>query len=258
MKTFFSGLMPIVLSIISLPAISAAACTFQNNSELVSELVTGLPKGIWETNGNSSVLYALHFYEEGTVDWFEFLPSGEMKFKTFNWLVVPSGNNMPKLWMSNQCEAFTFSIEAACHTLGLKALEQGLSLQLQRAEAMPIDAKKQKLDLVTGNWENTLYPIKVKTALPQQDIENAYLKYEFKEDGILIRKLVNRTFSIKDKGSWSISRDGKHIIMRMDEGKVAVASLKYVNMDELVLTHLLFCDNDRFATDTKDFYFNRQ
>ena len=57
-------------------------------------------------------------------------------------------------------------------------------------------------------------------------------------NGQFEKRLSNASHSCKRTGQWRLAKDGKHLIIKMEDGSVVVAMLKYLNIDELVLSHV--------------------
>ncbi|HMQ49628.1 MAG TPA: hypothetical protein PKA00_19310 [Saprospiraceae bacterium] len=111
-----------------------------------------------------------------------------------------------------------------------------------------------------GKWENTTYPFDVSSSTTAEELSDAYLKYEFREDGRFSRYIGNQDKRLKEDGSWYFSMEGSNhvLIMELDNGTCVKALVKHLEWDELVLYHELKCEDPLMSAGTKDFYFNRQ
>lgn len=111
-----------------------------------------------------------------------------------------------------------------------------------------------------GKWENTTYPFDVSSSRTTEELNNAYLEYEFREDGRFSRFIGNKDKRLKEDGTWYFSTEGSHqvLIMELDNGTCIKALVKHLEWDELVLYHELKCEDPLMSAGTKDFYFNRQ
>jgi len=259
MKTLISGVLLMALSMLSYPQSALATCAFpvETESMLISQLNSCLPKGIWESKSSTAEKNALHFYESGQVHWFTFTSDEQMALNTYDWKVVNDANGHSMLLFTNESEQHYFEVEVACSSLALTETSCGsIRLDLQYENALPKAAYSQQQNMLEGQWGNTITPVKVKVSSDQQT-EQVYLKYRFLPNGAFVRLLGSDKLSIRDTGHWMLAKDGKHLILQFDNGKMAVSSLKYISMDELVLQHMLQSPNEHFIANRKDFFFNK-
>ena len=233
-------------------------CRFGTPSEssTASQISANLPTGIWNGRNQCGQTVSLHFFEDGLVQWLTQSNSEEMSSRLFNWKCLPDHQADATLvltdWQSG--EPLFFSIEANCNALAIQGKDCKLQLKYNKAaSAAELQRTKQ---LLTGNWENTTYPFDFdpedKTAL-----QEAYLTYRFLPNGRFERKIGNRDRQVEESGDWFLAKDGEHVVLSFDDGKATVAQLKYVRVDELVIHHLLSCQDETFNTVEKDFFFNR-
>ncbi len=108
---------------------------------------------------------------------------------------------------------------------------------------------------LVGKWQNPFFEYKN---------ANGSLKFHFRGDGTYTKMLSGGEFLIKEEGNWEISNDGKHLIMRSQsvcEGELTtrtqVATIKHLQLDELVLEQAVCVDGVTVSAEPKDFYFNK-
>jgi hypothetical protein len=249
-----NSLMLIVFSIMGyIPGIPAA-CAFQHNTDVVDQLTNALPCGIWETKQTQEEQIALHFYDTGEVDWFTFSSSELTKLENFTW-EVQAYFDIPILYLSNHEKTLSFELSGDCYYLLLDERDGSTSLQLNHKATSPKNTQKAKLNQLQGSWENNSHAI----AVDNPEVEKSsigYLKYRFMPSGQFEKRLSNASYSSKRTGQWRLAKDGKHLIIRMEDGSVVVAMLKYLNMDELVLSHV-YEFGRASSIGIQDVFFNR-
>jgi len=108
---------------------------------------------------------------------------------------------------------------------------------------------------LAGKWENTMYPFDENTS---KLVENAFLSYNFRIDGSYVKTLGGAKKCIEEHGRWEVTPDGSEILLFSADGLAPqTIRIKYIQADELVLEHALKCDEQRFCTKQKSFYFNK-
>lgn len=254
MKTLINGVMLLAFSVLGYIPSIPAACAFQHNFDVVSQLTTTLPSGIWETEKTQENQTTLHFYSSGELDWFTFASSEIATFESFRWEIQDHLNG-PILYVSNHEKALSFELSGDCYYLQLDGQDEALSFGLNHKAAIPKKNQNAKLFQLQGNWENNSRPIAVNNSREKNN-SSAYLKYRFMPNGQFEKRLSNNKSSLKKAGQWRLTKDGKHIIMRMNDGSVSVAMLKYLNMDELVLSHV-YEHGPTSTAGEQDYFFNR-
>lgn len=108
---------------------------------------------------------------------------------------------------------------------------------------------------LVGRWENPYFEYKN---------ANGSLKFHFRQDGTFSKVLGGAEFLIKEEGTWEVSEDGKHLLMRTQslcDGQAAtvtqVATIKHLDLDELVLEQSICVDGVAVSAEPEDFYFNK-
>ena len=240
----------------SVSASPDTSCAFDLNENLTltTQLHKALPGGIWSSDAPVGQEIVLQFYDSGTADWFTYNTNGLCAYKGYSWSVIPVNENEVRLELSarDNSRHLTFEVEIACHSITLTDRAEGLSLAL-KYESTGTDAQHHnKEQILAGKWENTTYPFDLRS------IEGAYLKYSFHNNGRFDRLLGCAGRNIKESGEWWLAKDGQHLVMRLDNGETTIAEIKYLELDEMVLHHVLSCEDRNFATGDKDFFFNRQ
>jgi hypothetical protein len=225
-------------------------------SSTASQISANLPTGIWKGHNQCGQTVSLHFFEEGLVQWLIQRKGEKMHSRLFNWKCLPDHQADAMLVLTDRQsgQPLFFSVEGNCNALAIQGADCKLQLEYKKA-ASTAELQRTK-QLLTGNWENTTYPFdfdpKDKAAL-----QEAYLTYRFLPNGRFERKIGNRDRQVEERGRWLLAKDGKHVVLSFDDGKATVAQLKYVRVDELVIHHLLSCQDETFNTVEKDFFFNR-
>lgn len=109
-----------------------------------------------------------------------------------------------------------------------------------------------------GRWENPFF------ALDNQPLSYGSLRYHFRENGTYLKTLGGAETRIEEEGTWEISEDGKHLLMRSkslcDGQQVSVtqvATIKHLDLDELVLEQSICVDGVAVSAEPTDFYFNK-
>ncbi len=106
-----------------------------------------------------------------------------------------------------------------------------------------------------GRWENPYFEYKN---------ANGSLKFHFRQDGTFTKELGGAEMLLREEGTWEISDDGKHLLMRTQSlcnGQSAtvtqVATIKHLNFDELVLEQKICVDGVAISAEPESFYFNK-
>ena len=255
MKTYISSLLLMAIFVFGNAQNGWSSSVLHNNTEADVSLSTTLQEGFWESSQTSSTNVSFHFYGDGSVDWFTFLPSGEVKLNTYDWELLNENSCSSVLQLSETQRVYQFKVDAKNQRLVLEESSNGMLLELEQKLAIPKTQYASKAKMLLGKWENTMYPVDINDS--SRKTEPAYLKYQFSQNGRFERRLSNSKRSLKESGSWMLAKDGNHLILRLDNGAVTVASLKYITLDELVLKHVLYGQHEQITIDNKDFFFNR-
>jgi hypothetical protein len=216
-------------------------------------LAKHLPNGIWSGTNADGQKLSIVFYENGVAQWNE--GNGQApKVALYDWEVIPGVGGCAFLQMTDQASgaAYSYAVDVECNQIQLIATNFS-SHSLQQVKAGNAEQRRQ---LLSGAWGNTTYPFDV-SRRKAPDMEDAYLQYQFFKDGSFVRKLGNRNRQLEETGTYLVSDDGHYVLLQFDEGCITVVALKYLQLDELVLQHVLRCEDPVFATGRKDFYFNK-
>ena len=257
MKTLtLSMLLACFIIVFSGFASADTSCAFDLNTNLTlsNQLHRALPDGVWAGKAQNGRDVVLQFHPSGTADWFTADGSNLSGYQNFSWAVLPVNEEEAKLELAaiGQFSHHTFQVKTDCQTLKLTDLHSGMSLTLKHETAESKARHNQKETLLAAKWENTTYPFDLKS------MEGAYLKYSFLPNGRFERRLGCASRNIRESGEWWLAKDGQHLVMRFDRGETTVAKIKYLEMDEMVLQHVLNCEDKSFVTSEKNFFFNRQ
>jgi hypothetical protein len=230
-------------------------CTFGEAAEreIAHQISANLPSGIWSGFNQHGQRVTLEFLDNGLVQWFTQCDGKSASSRLYSWECRPSPYADASLLLTDWKTGAptTFDVKADCNVLTIISSTSRIELAFEDPASKAEMLRMARL--LTGNWENTIFPFDFEPA----DMEGAYLNYRFNENGRFVRKIGNRQRQIEEHGSWTIAKDAKHLILSFDNGKATVAELKYVRVDELVIHHLLSCQDEVFNTVEKDFYFNR-
>jgi len=263
MKTLTFGLWLACISMLHAQLNAKSSdCTFgiQGESSPASQISANLPSGLWTGYNQSGEEVSLQFFESGLAHWFTHCRErSEKKARLFNWECQtsqnPEGTDLV-LWDWSTGQKMIFEVETDCSSIQLESKNRTRALEL----SYKAPASERRLNhlkrVIAGGWENTTYPFDYKPQEASQ-LEEAYLKYRFLPDGRFERQIGNQAKNIKESGSWMIAKDGAHLILTFEDGSVSVGEIKYLEMDEMVLQHLVSCQDATFNTIRKDFYFNR-
>ena len=257
MKTLMPSMLLACLSFV-FPALaevdSSCAFNLDDNLTLTTQLQRALPNGKWVSDMQNGQETVLQFHTSGTADWFTFNENGLSGYKNFTWTVTPLGDDQAQLVLAarDYSQRLVFEVKPACQSLKLTEVHNGFALTLEHESAESKARRTQKESILAASWENTTYPFDLKS------MDGAYLKYCFHSNGRFERMLGDSRQNIKSNGEWWLDKDGQHLVMRFESGETTVAEIKYLELDEMVLQHVLNCENRDFATGNKDFFFNRQ
>lgn len=220
---------------------------------LAEQLLVTLPEGMWRGETREGSEAALQFEPSGKAYWLSFGREGLSGLEHYDWSVyAPTpGTAVLELHGENGKISYVFEVEAQCESISLDNLYTGARLRLNHDHGRSPAAVNSMKKMLDGRWENNTYPFEIR------DIEGAYLKYRFFAGGRMERLCGSAEKNIRAAGDWELSNDGRHIIMSFDDGSTVVAEVKHLDLDELVLTHVLSCEDQRFATGRRDFFFNR-
>lgn len=108
---------------------------------------------------------------------------------------------------------------------------------------------------IVGRWENTIYPFEIDDA---GVMPGAYLRYDFSSTGEYTKVIGSTELSYEESGQWEIEDDGQTLRLTSSTGKITLAMIKHLQLDELVLEQELKVKNAAFCTKQKDFFFNKQ
>ena len=123
-------------------------------------------------------------------------------------------------------------------------------------------AVSKKVSLVEnsliGSWENSIYPFEVQAENgTRKQMEGAFLKYYFNENGTYKKVMGTREKKIEEFGSWEVSEDASTLVITSDCTATQSIKIKYLQLDELVLEQSLKSTEVDFCTGVKDFFFNK-
>lgn len=227
----------------------------QEYSCIVAPILTHrLPAGVWTGENQHQEPVQILFHENGLA---QRLPSNPASVEPllYEWAAIPGPAGCASLQLTDlkQGTTITFTVNAACNTLNLSNSAHALQWTLTQ-EAGERPAQRQRT--LQGTWGNTTYPFKANLQ-GQPDMKGAYLQYEFEPNGHFVRRLGNQQRQVEEQGRYILSPDSQHIILQFENGCTTVAALKYLQFDELVVQHILRCEDPVFSTGNKDFYFNR-
>ncbi len=256
MKTFIISTLLLCSLSLALPqAAFSKACTFTASEtlHLAEQLTHILPEGMWRGKMQNGKEAAFQFQYSGEVFWFTHGKAGLEAFDDYYWHISPLGQEsaLLELYSKHGNKAYAFELGGDCQNLVMEDNDNRAKTVLRHENGQPefnLDRMRAQL---SGSWENTIYPFELK------GIEGAYLKYRFYGTGKMERVCGATGQVINDRGDWALSNDGQHLIMRFEDGTNAVAEIKHLDIDEMVLTHVLSCQDQRFTTGMKDFFFNR-
>ncbi len=233
-----------------------SSCTFGLNENLTAstQLIRALPDGQWRGELRNGEKVVLQFYASGQAEWFTFGRKGLHHHQAYRWAVLPFTAAQAALELADRNSGSTlqFTVKTNCQSIELTEKGGPLFLELFHEPNDNEETLSRMKKLLTGKWENTTYPFD----LPS--IDGAYLKYSFQNNGQFSRSLGSSSQALQEQGQWKLSKDGKHLILNFENGLTALAEVKYLEMDELVLKHVLSCEDKSFTTALKDFFFNRQ
>ena len=141
----------------------------------------------------------------------------------------------------------------------------------QRADGSAVvdrSMQKERLRLLAGMWVNTHPNLKLESPCGEAEmlhVKHAEVQYDFQEDGTFHKVLTSRVdpdLRLEETGRWKVSADGKelHLFRTTADGDLLVtqADIKYVELDELVLSHPVASIGERevLNADT-DLFFNK-
>ena len=68
-----------------------------------------------------------------------------------------------------------------------------------------------------GDWMHTVYPFELKGAHAEacgtsMEMEGAYLRYQFREDGSYTKEMGNAEIKSIEQGFWEVSKDGQYLV----------------------------------------------
>lgn len=216
-------------------------------------LTERLPNGVWLGETNNGKDYSVVFYENGLAQW-QSDAVAQDQIELFNWEAIPDASGCAFLQLTNiQTGTIdVYAVQVVCNQLQL--IDTDFSkVTLKQVKGQNLERKQKML---SGNWGNTTYPFDI-VRKHSPDMEEAYLQYEFHQDGSFVRYLGNATRNLVENGAYMMSEDGGYILLQFDSGCVTVIALKYLEVDELVLQHVLQCEDPVFTTGRKDFFFNK-
>ncbi len=233
-----------------------ASCPPQEYSCIVAPILTHrLPTGAWTGQNQHQEPVQILFHKNGLAQLVPSAPPATVEPLLYEWKAIPgpAGCASLKLTDLKYGTTDTFAVNAACNTLRLSNAAQATEWTLRQEEGERPSQKQQSLQ---GTWGNTTYPFEANLR-NQPDMKGAYLQYEFERNGHFVRRLGNQRRQFEETGRYILSPDGQHLILQFENGCTTVAALKYLQFDELVVQHILRCEDPVFSTGNKDFYFNR-
>lgn len=210
-----------------------------------------LPEGIWQGTDEWGTEVTLQFHSNGLLQWSAASSEGQDQ-QLLEWAAVPGSDGCAYLQFIDLENRNVDRFSVVAHEQSLFLVSQGLQVRLQMkpVEAAAISAVRKG---VIGQWGNTTYPLDLPSEAPDQ----AYLRYRFMPNGQFERQLSNGTRSLTERGQWTVSKDGQHLVLQLEDGSTTLAALKYLEMDQMVLQHVLSCQDPLLASDQRSFFFNR-
>lgn len=111
---------------------------------------------------------------------------------------------------------------------------------------------------MVGTWESTEYPFAVKNNKKKARKEGAFLQYTFLPDGTYTANYGDASEAYQEKGSWTISSNGKKIQLKADNAsKYQTILIKYLEFDELVLQHDVVQREEAFSPGDRSVFFHK-
>jgi hypothetical protein len=125
------------------------------------------------------------------------------------------------------------------------------------AEATKVSAVQASL---VGRWESPNFMLEDGNNV--RDTNGRSLKYDFRADGTYTKVLGGAEVQVEEQGTWSLSKDGKQLIMKsktLCDGQLVtnIANIKHLVMDEMVLEQTLCVAGTVVNTAPKSLYFNK-
>ncbi len=109
-----------------------------------------------------------------------------------------------------------------------------------------------------GTWESTEYPFAVKNDKKRARKDGAFLLYTFSPDGTYSISYGDVSSKVQEKGTWTISANGKKIQLLAENAKRRQTILiKYLEFDELVLQHAAVQRVKPFSPGDKSVFFHK-
>ena len=247
----------------TLPAFAAGDT---NVSEQIEEDLLG---GVWihetEVAGTEDrIQVMLQFAAEGKVDFLRREGRGDFITECLLW-GMEVRNGAPLLWMTgSDGRQRYYRVEPTCYGIDLIDMHTAERLVLKhnaQAQAGELSRLRQSL---SGSWSNAMYPFDLHAGKNNKPLAGAFLKYEFRPDGTLVKIFGGAQVEVREGGTWEVSKDGRYLLMHSVEQqdgqrkiRTEMARIKYLQLDELVLEHALQVNEAQFCTRKKDFFFNK-
>lgn len=182
-----------------------------------------LLEGNWQGNDNGTT-QSVSFFDDGTAQ----IISDNKKnagFKQFTWSLMIQNDKLT-LQMTDQISQQKFGYEVS------KLTEKEIIAYSTTGEPLSLKAIETKTNLIeSGLWVSLSYG-----KLINDDILNAYLTLELRNDGTYTRTIYSELVTMDENGTWGISPDGNFLLLQ-DNNSVAiqVARIMKVSHSTLVL-----------------------
>lgn len=241
------GLSAILLASASPPEVPESSC-------IVAPVLTQrLPGGSWQGQDTAGEAITVIFYRNGLAQW-SHAGASSASVELYDWQAIAGNEGCAflKLTDKQSGQASTYVVDLVSNQLQLVA--DGASKVVLKQ--VKVEKEYERRRMLNGSWGNTTYPFEVSRERAP-DMKKAFLQYRFSEDGSFVRQLGNQKREIQEEGTYLVSDDNDYVLLLFDNGCITVVALKYLQLDELVLQHVLRCEDPAFSTGRKDFYFNK-
>lgn len=158
-----------------------------------------------------------------------------------------------------------YKISQTCDGMELKHIKSGKMMVFDYKTLKQAGISQRD---VAGEWMTTQYPFDIAQRFDQpgtfEPVRGAFVKLDLNEDGSYTKSFGGEVKTFTENGTWSLSRDGKYIVLSKDRKKFGESNLEAIeiqklNSDKLVVRSSIHAESlTSYTTGTKLFYFTRK
>ncbi|MCC6689658.1 MAG: hypothetical protein IT268_11475 [Saprospiraceae bacterium] len=158
-----------------------------------------------------------------------------------------------------------FRMNQTCDGMELKNAKTGKLMAFEYKSLKQSAINKSEL---VGNWTTTQYPFEIAQRFDQpgtfEPVRGAFVSLDLNDNGSYTRSYGGEVKSFSEHGTWTLSRDGKYIVLassnrKFGENNLQAIEIQKLNNNKLVVRSAISANNlTAYTTGTKLFHFAKK